>query len=64
MQSEAAALVDALEALRVLHSHEEFLSQVLKGFVSGKIQAVEAGEIIVLQVIKTPHLVSKCSIKT
>jgi len=43
MQSEAAALVHALEALRVLHSHEEFLSQVLKGFVSGKIQAVETG---------------------
>lgn len=41
MQSEAAILVDSLEALRVLHSHEEFLSQVLKGFVSGQIQAVE-----------------------
>lgn len=27
---EAAVLVDPLEALRVLHSHEEFLSQVLK----------------------------------
>jgi len=30
MQSDAGALVDPLEALRVLHSHEEFLSQVLK----------------------------------
>lgn len=38
---EAAVLVDPLEALRVLHSHEEFLSQVLKWFVSGQVQAVE-----------------------
>lgn len=30
IQSEGAVLVDPLEALRVLHSHEEFLSQVFK----------------------------------
>lgn len=36
-------LVDPLEALRVLHSHEEFLSQVLEGVVSGQVQAVETG---------------------
>lgn len=43
MHSEAASLIDALEALCVLHSHEEFLSQVLKRVVSRQIQAVEAG---------------------
>ena len=37
-------LVDPLEALRVLHSHEEFLSQVLEGVVGGQIQAVETGK--------------------
>lgn len=36
-------LVDPLEALRVLHSHEEFLSQVLEGVVSWQVQAVETG---------------------
>lgn len=36
-------LVDPLEALCVLHSHEEFLSQVLEGVVSGQVQAVETG---------------------
>lgn len=30
IQLEGAVLVDPLEALRVLHSHEEFLSQVFK----------------------------------
>lgn len=44
MQSETDILVDPLEALRVLHSHEEFLSQVFKRFVSRQIQAVETGK--------------------
>lgn len=37
-------LVDPLEALSVLYSHEEFLSQVLEWFVAGQIQAVETGK--------------------
>lgn len=38
------ALVDALEALGVLHRHEEFLSQVIEGLVGRQIQAVEAAK--------------------
>lgn len=34
-------LVDPLKALRVLHSHEEFLSQVLEWLVGGQIQTVK-----------------------
>lgn len=36
-------LVDPLEALRILHRHEEFLSQVFKRLVSRQIQAVKTG---------------------
>lgn len=41
IRSEGGALVDSLETLSVLHRHEEFLSQVLEGFVAGQIQAVK-----------------------
>lgn len=41
IESEGGALVDSLEALSVLHRHEELLSQVLEGFVAGQIQAVK-----------------------
>lgn len=37
-------LVDPLEPLRVLHGHEEFLSQVFEWLVSGQIQTVETVE--------------------
>lgn len=37
-------LVDPLEPLRVLHGHEEFLSQVFEWFVSRQIQAVKTGK--------------------
>lgn len=37
-------LVDPLEALRVLHRHEEFLSQVFEWLVSRQVQAVKTGE--------------------
>lgn len=40
---DAAVLVNPLEALRVLHSQEEFLPQVLERFIGGKVQAVETG---------------------
>lgn len=41
IQSVGGALVDSLKALSVLHRHEEFLSQVLEGFITGQIQAVK-----------------------
>lgn len=44
IQSDAAVLVDPLKALRVLHGHEELLSQVLKRVVGWQIQAVETGK--------------------
>lgn len=59
MQPETDVLIDALKALRVLHSHEELLSQVFKGFICWQIQAVETGKTHSLHRLNMEHILNQ-----